>query len=162
MFLGVNWQSHWWHIVVISPSRPALLQMSYFQSHNGGKHFLGRTQVMFTTSCIICMPVNCRLVIVILPKYLELWSTKKMEQQLNTQNFKRLNNSSVYIYENYLCLGKIKTLYQCLSKHQEVGVTPVTKVPKLIVVFWDLLGAIQKKILKDKFRTNHIKNWWAM
>ena len=35
-------------------------------------------------------------------------------------------------------------LYQSLSKHQEVGFTPVTKVPKLIVVFWDLVGAIQK------------------
>ena len=28
--------------------------------------------------------------------------------------------------------------------HQEVCFTPVTKVPKLIVVFWDLVGAIQK------------------
>ena len=47
-------------------------------------------------------------------------------------------------------IGKIEreslftSINQGLSKHQEVGFTPVTKVPKFIVVFWDLLGAIQK------------------
>ena len=35
-------------------------------------------------------------------------------------------------------------LDQGLSKHQEVSSTPVTKVKKLIVVFWDLLGAIKR------------------
>ena len=34
-------------------------------------------------------------------------------------------------------------IYQGLSKHQEVCFTPVTKIPKLIVVFWDLFGAIK-------------------
>ena len=34
-------------------------------------------------------------------------------------------------------------LDQGLSKHQEVSSTPVTKVKKIIVVFWDLLGAIK-------------------
>ena len=32
------------------------------------------------------------------------------------------------------------------------GFHPVIKVPKLIVVFWDLVGTI-KKILKDKYKT---------
>ena len=32
------------------------------------------------------------------------------------------------------------SLDQGLSKHQEVGFTPVTKVTKLIVNFWDLLS----------------------
>ena len=50
------------------------------------------------------------------------------------------------------------TLDQGLSKRQEVGFTPVTKIPKFILVFWDPLGAIQKQILKDKFGTDHIKN----
>ena len=36
------------------------------------------------------------------------------------------------------------SLDQGLSKHQEVGFTPVTKILKLIVIFWDLVGAIQK------------------
>ena len=36
------------------------------------------------------------------------------------------------------------SVYQGLSKHQEVSSTPVMKVKKLIVVFWDLLGAIKK------------------
>ena len=39
---------------------------------------------------------------------------------------------------NYFCI------YQGLSKHQEVCFTPVTKVQKMIVVFWDLVGAIKK------------------
>ena len=32
------------------------------------------------------------------------------------------------------------TIYQGLSKHQEVSSTPVTKVKKMIVFFGDLLG----------------------
>ena len=36
------------------------------------------------------------------------------------------------------------SLDQGLSKHQEVGFTPVTKIPKLILVFCDLVGAIQR------------------
>ena len=32
-------------------------------------------------------------------------------------------------------------LYQGLSKHPEVSSTPVTKVNRLIVIFWDFLGA---------------------
>ena len=35
-------------------------------------------------------------------------------------------------------------LNQGLSKHQEVGFTPVTKVPTFIVVIWDLVCAIKK------------------
>ena len=35
-------------------------------------------------------------------------------------------------------------LNQGPSKHQEVSSTPVTKVKKMIVVFWDLLGAIKR------------------
>ena len=31
---------------------------------------------------------------------------------------------------------------QGLSKHQEVCFTPVTKMTKMIVIFWDLLGVI--------------------
>ena len=47
-----------------------------------------------------------------------------------------------------------KFCYIQVSKHQEVCFTPVTKVPKLIVVFLDLVGAIKKV---DKYHTNHIK-----
>ena len=32
--------------------------------------------------------------------------------------------------------------YQGLNNHQEVCFTPVTKAEKLIVIFWDLFGAI--------------------
>ena len=39
---------------------------------------------------------------------------------------------------------KKKKLNQDLSKHQEVGSNPVTKVTKFIVNFWDLLGAKKK------------------
>ena len=53
-------------------------------------------------------------------------------------------------------------VYQGLSKHQEVRFTPVTKITKLIVVFWDLSGAIKKLILEDKYQTDHKKNWSAM
>ena len=49
-------------------------------------------------------------------------------------------------------------LYQGLSKHQEVSSTPVTKVTKLIVVFWDLFGAIKNLILEDKYQTDQKKN----
>ena len=35
-------------------------------------------------------------------------------------------------------------LDQGLSKHQEVSSTPVTKVKKMIVGFWDLLGATKR------------------
>ena len=38
----------------------------------------------------------------------------------------------------------VVTLDQGLSKHQEVGSTPVTKVKKIILNFWNLLGAIKK------------------
>ena len=37
-----------------------------------------------------------------------------------------------------------QTINQGLSKHQEVRSTPVTKVKKMIAVFWDLLGAIKR------------------
>ena len=40
---------------------------------------------------------------------------------------------------------------QGLSKHQEVGFTPVTKVTKIIVVFWDLICEIERYILNDRF-----------
>ena len=43
---------------------------------------------------------------------------------------------------NTVLLRCPNTLY--LSKHQEEGFTPVNKVPKLIVCFWDLLVAIKK------------------
>ena len=38
----------------------------------------------------------------------------------------------------------LETINQGLSKHPEVCFTPVTKVPKLIAVFWDLVGAIKR------------------
>ena len=47
----------------------------------------------------------------------------------------------MYHYAGPTCLD------QGLSKHQEVGSTPVTKVTKFIVNFWDLIGAIKKYIL---------------
>ena len=37
-----------------------------------------------------------------------------------------------------------QTLDQGLSKHQEVSSTPVTQVKKVIVDFWDLLGAVKR------------------
>ena len=36
------------------------------------------------------------------------------------------------------------SINQGLSKHQGVSSTPVTKVKKMIVCFWDLLGAIER------------------
>ena len=51
------------------------------------------------------------------------------------------------------------TLDQGLSKHQKVCFTRVTKIPKFIVVFWDLFDALKKLILKDKYQTDHEKNW---
>ena len=41
-------------------------------------------------------------------------------------------------------LKYLKYLYQGLRKHQKVSSTFVTKVTKLIVVFWDLFSAIKK------------------
>ena len=41
-----------------------------------------------------------------------------------------------FIYLQMYCQG--------IRKHQEVSSTPVTKVKKMIVVFWDLLGAIKR------------------
>ena len=58
--------------------------------------------------------------------------------------------------------GRYTSIYQGLSKHQEVRFTPVTKITKLIVVFWDLSGAIKNLILEDKYQTDHKKNWSAM
>ena len=52
-----------------------------------------------------------------------------------------------------LCIDRI---YQGLSKHQEVSSTSVTKVTKLIVVPWDLLGAIKRSILKLMFHAVHM------
>ena len=40
--------------------------------------------------------------------------------------------------------GTYGSIYQGPSKHQEIGFTPVTKVPKLIVFFSDLIDAIKK------------------
>ena len=40
--------------------------------------------------------------------------------------------------------GSQSSLDQGLSKHQEFSSTPVTKVTKLIVLFWDLLGSIKR------------------
>ena len=53
-------------------------------------------------------------------------------------------------------------LNQGLSKHQEVCFTPVTKITKLILAFWDLFGAIKNSILKYRYQTDHKKNWWAI
>ena len=39
-------------------------------------------------------------------------------------------------------ISKAYYIYQGLSKHQEVCFTRVTKVKKMIVIFWNLLGAI--------------------
>ena len=41
-------------------------------------------------------------------------------------------------------VGSDTLLDQGLSKHQEVSYTPVTKVKKIIVGFWDLFGAIKR------------------
>ena len=41
-------------------------------------------------------------------------------------------------------LCALPSLYEGLSKHQEVSSNPATKVTKLSVVFWDLLGAIKR------------------
>ena len=46
-------------------------------------------------------------------------------------------------------------LDQGLNKHGEVGSNPVTKVKKFIVVFWDFLGAIKKKILQNRYHWVH-------
>ena len=96
-------------------------------------------------------------------------------QKQNVNLSKRVGKDGVFLWLAGLCPREILRsnpaspwkprpsllfyLDQGLSKPQEVGFTPVTKVPKLIVVFWDLFGAIQKKILKNKFRTDQIKNW---
>ena len=55
-------------------------------------------------------------------------------------NRRRIDNQ--YIYPE--CRLRVFTLHQGLSKHQEVSSTPVTNVKKMIVVFWDLLGAIKR------------------
>ena len=47
-------------------------------------------------------------------------------------------------------LGLQITLNKGLSNHQEVGFNPVMKVTKIIVVFWDFLGAI-KKVNPDRW-----------
>ena len=44
----------------------------------------------------------------------------------------------------FISLGSAESVYQGLKKHQEVSSTPVTKVKKMIVVSWDLLGTIKK------------------
>ena len=51
--------------------------------------------------------------------------------------------------------GKGKNINQGLSKHSEVGSTPLTKFTKIITVFWDLLGAIKRLVLKDRFHLVH-------
>ena len=43
-----------------------------------------------------------------------------------------------------MLINNIFSVYKGLSKHQEVSSNPVTKVKKIIVVFWDLLGAMKK------------------
>ena len=78
-----------------------------------------------------------------------------IEQQLVQQSETEIVANAFkgsYIY-NY------DILYQGLSKHQEVCFTPVTKIPKLIVVFCDPFGAIKNLILKDKYQTNHKEIW---
>ena len=44
-------------------------------------------------------------------------------------------------FKKWLVL-KFLSLNERLSKHQEVCFTHVTKVEKLIVIFWDFFGAI--------------------
>ena len=41
--------------------------------------------------------------------------------------------------------------------HQEVGFTPVMKVTKVFVVYWDLLGAIKRETLKYMFHVCSFK-----
>ena len=48
---------------------------------------------------------------------------------------KKSNPEGLYLYYD---------IDQGLSKHQEGSSTPVTKVKKLIVIFWDLLGATKR------------------
>ena len=61
------------------------------------------------------------------------------------------------VLDRWLWHVNTNKLNQGLSKHQEVRFTPVTKITKLIVVFWDLSSAIKKLILEDKYQTDHKK-----
>ena len=54
---------------------------------------------------------------------------------------------------------KKKNIHQGLSKHQEVGFTPMTKVSKLIGVFWYLIGAIKTLVMKGRFHVVHMTYW---
>ena len=51
-------------------------------------------------------------------------------------------NDIVLEFYVFCCCNTTSSLHQGLSKHQEVCLTPVTKVKKIILISWDLLGAI--------------------
>ena len=57
---------------------------------------------------------------------------------------------------NYLHRERENWIYRGLSKHQEDSSTPVTKVKKMILIFWDLLGA---NLVKHSFHAVHINYW---
>ena len=50
----------------------------------------------------------------------------------------------VYCTVHWPRRNKLTLIYQGLSKHQKVSSTPLTKVKKMIVGFWDLLGAVKR------------------
>ena len=80
-------------------------------------------------------------------------------------------NSKSRRMQNYLCwicysapgtgTGTVCSFNQSLSKPPKVGFTPVMKVTQMIVVFWDLLSAMKREILKDMFQVAHMNYWWA-
>ena len=66
----------------------------------------------------------------------------KERRRRNTRSLKNFNMNS-NLFPAFKTLYK-DFMYQGLSKHQEVGSTPVTKVTKVIDNFWNLLGEIKK------------------
>ena len=54
------------------------------------------------------------------------------------------SNKEIFLASYLISLDQPLSIDQGVSKDQEVSLTPVTKVTKLIVVFWDLLGVIKR------------------
>ena len=54
------------------------------------------------------------------------------------------------------------SIAQGLSKHQEVGFTPCDESTNIYGVFFGTWLVQQKKILKEKYQTDHVKKFWAM
>ena len=53
----------------------------------------------------------------------------------------------------------LTTIHQGLSKHQEVGSTPVTKFTNIIMFFWGPYWYTKKVILKYCFHVFHMNYW---